>query len=169
MAIVNPRHLLEQSESLASASPDRPLRQADLRRAISAAYYGVFHYMLTAGADQFVGSDLRKSRRYTLVYRSVDHRSLRDICMEAKKSTPGAKYQKYVPKAGFGEEIQSFANMVLELQEKRHDADYDPSQWVTRTDAKLALTIARSAIERFESASLLQRKYFLTLLLFSPR
>lgn len=169
MAIVNPEHLFEQSQNLASKSVLQPLRQVDLRRAISSAYYGVFHYLLAAAADQFVGAKARRSRRYTLVYRSVDHRSLRDICVEAKKQTPSTKYQKYVPVDGFEPAIQAFANLVLELQEKRHDADYDPSKWFTHTDASLAVTTAKTAIERFESAKPLQQSYFLTLLLFSPR
>lgn len=169
MAVVNPQHLFEQSEVLAKITTSHAPRQADLRRAISAAYYGVFHYIVAAVADQFVGDKLRKTRRYTLVYRSVDHRSLRDICIEAQKQTPTTKYQKYVPVAGFNEEIASFSRLVVELQEKRHSADYDPSQWFTRADARLAVTSAKSAIERFESARAIQRKYFLTLLAFSVR
>jgi hypothetical protein len=46
--------------------------QADLRRAISAAYYGLFHFALTEAADMVVGKEHRSSARYSLVYRSID-------------------------------------------------------------------------------------------------
>jgi hypothetical protein len=49
MPPLDPEELLEQARRLA-AEPT----QADLRRAISAAYYGLFHFFLTAAADMIV-------------------------------------------------------------------------------------------------------------------
>lgn len=126
MAILNPEHLFEQADKLISPPPAGPPRQVDLRRAISSAYYGVFHATLTAAADEFVGVTKRSTTQYSLVYRSVDHRSLRELCSEIKKPTLPAKYTPYEPRNGFGPNIKAFAAAVVEMQEKRHAADYDP-------------------------------------------
>ncbi len=169
MPILNPEHLLEQADRLTAPPPAGPPRQVDLRRAISAAYYAVFHFVLIAGADEFVGRINRRTQRYALVYRSADHRSFLDLCKEALKPTPVPKYLRYLPGNGLGRNIQAFASAAKELQEKRHLADYDPSYRVKTSDAAKAIGTARSAIASFQRANGARRKAFLTLLLFSPR
>jgi uncharacterized protein (UPF0332 family) len=54
VAILNPDQLFEQAEKLIAIPAGRP-RQVDIRRAISSAYYAIFHAIITAAADQFVG------------------------------------------------------------------------------------------------------------------
>ena len=168
MAVLNPDHLFDQASRLIAPAAGAP-RQVDLRRAISAAYYGVFHAALTAAADQFVGATKRSSNQYALVYRSIDHKTLRDICKEVQKQTLPAKYMPFAPKTGFGPNIRAFAAAMLELQEKRLDADYDPAIRVKSSDALLAVGTARSALNRFRKASASRRKALLSLLLFHPR
>jgi hypothetical protein len=58
-------------------------------------------FCLTSTADEFVGITHRSTSRYALVYRSIDHRTLRDICTEAKKQNSAAKYMTYLPAGGF--------------------------------------------------------------------
>lgn len=169
MAVLNPSHLIEQADRLIAPPPAGPPRQVDLRRAISSAYYGVFHATLAAAADQVVGVTKRTTSQYSLVYRSIDHRTLREICTEIKKQTLTARYARYEPSNGFGQNIRTFAAAVLELQEKRHAADYDPSIRVNSSDALLAVRTARTALNRFSRASAPRRKAFLSLLLFQPR
>lgn len=136
---------------------------------MSGAYYGLFHFTLTALADEFIGVTQRATSRYALVYRSIDHRTLRDICAEVKKQTLSAKYAAHVPPNGFGPDIQIFATAAIDLQEKRHLADYNPGPRFKTSDAKLVIGTARSAIRRFMGASQDRRKAFLTLLLCPPR
>lgn len=169
MAILSFEHLLEQAEALIEAPPAGPPRQVNLRRAISAAYYALFHYILTMAADEFVGTTKRTTPRYSLVYRSVDHSSLRKLCLDAVKASMPEKLGKFAPKSGLGPNIQAFAGTALELQQKRHLADYDPSYRVKTSDAELAIAASRSAIARFGKATTVRRKAFLTLLLFPPR
>lgn len=59
--------------------------------------------------------------------------------------------------------------LILELQRKRHSADYDPSIRVKSSDAQLAVQAARNALSRFNAAGALERESFLSLLLFNPR
>jgi hypothetical protein len=169
LAILNPEHLLEQADRLiASGSRGQP-RQVDVRRAISAAYYAVFHAALTFAADNFVGVSKRTKSQYSLVYRSVDHRSLRDLCTEAAKQNVAPRLAAHIPVNGFGVELQEFAGIVLELQRKRQDADYNPSIRVKASDARLAASAARNALTRLRSAPGSEREAFLSLLLFDPR
>ncbi|MGC2778810.1 MAG: hypothetical protein WA418_24590 [Bradyrhizobium sp.] len=169
MAILNPEHLFEQAEKLVAPPSAGPPRQVDIRRAISSAYYGIFHAILTAAADQFVGVTKRSTSQYALVYRSVDHSGLRALCEEVKKPTLKPKYVPHAPANGFGPNIVAFASAFLELQEKRHAADYDPSIRMRSLDAILAIRTARAALQRFNKANAKRRKAFLSLLLFPPR
>jgi hypothetical protein len=122
----------------------------DIRRAISNAYYGVFHATMTSAADQFVGSTKRTTEQYGLVYRSVDH-------------------ARFAPSGGFGLHMQGFAKIALELLLKRNAADYDPLLRYRLSDALLAIGAARDALVRFKAADGTQREAFLALLVFKPR
>jgi hypothetical protein len=169
MAVLNPEHLLDQANRLATPLAGGAPRQADLRRAISTAYYAVFHGILIAAADDFIGRSLRTSERYALLYRSVDHRALRALCEDIPKATLPAKYAPYSPSGGFDPDIVALASAVADLQERRHAADYDPRLAVSASDAALAVSTARVALARLNSASRTSRKAFLTLVVFSPR
>ena len=169
MPVPNPEHLLEQATRLGTAPPAGRPRQVDLRRAISSAYYAVFHFVLASAADHIVGVTKRSTGEYSRVYRSIDHKSLRDLCEEMQKATLPARYARHTPRRGFGSNIAAFAAGFSDLQEKRHLADYDPLVREKLSDAQAAIRTARAAIARFRSASTARRKAFLSLLLFPPR
>lgn len=173
MAILIPRHLLEQAERLLeprkSGQNPTGVRQVDRRRAISSAYYAVFHAILTDVADLFVGRDQRKSSRYALAYRLIDHRQVESLSNQVIRQTPEKKYQPFMPDGGFDDSIRKFASLVIELKGDRNSADYDPSRWVGISDARLAIAQAQGAIALFAGAPAEQRQMFLTLLVFPPR
>jgi len=169
MSILNPEHLFAQSERLIQQRSSGPPRQVDTRRAISAAYYGIFHATAIAAADLFVGRALRGLPRYNLVYRGINHRDLSDLCKTVMATTLKAKYLQYCPPGGFGDDMKGFAAAVVELQEKRHSADYDPAGRVVTRDAQYALSMARRAAHQFDATAPGEREIFLTLLLFPPR
>jgi len=169
MAVLNPDHLLEQADRLIAPPGGGTPRQVDLRRAISNAYYAVFHAVMTEAADDFVGKTHRQTPRYALVYRRAEHRSLLRLCEDIRKDTLPARYSMYEPVGGFGSELRSFATVVIQLQEKRHEADYDPLVRVGRSDAALAIATGREALTLFRRASPTRRRAFLSLIVFSPR
>ncbi len=169
MSVLNPDHLLDQAEQLTGPAGVGAPRHADLRRAISTAYYGVFHAIATQVADEFVGRTQRDTPRYALVYRRIEHRSLVGLCEDVVKSTPPPKYSKYLPSGGFGPDVVAVATAVIELQEKRHAADYDPLFRVSVSDAVLAIETGRNAMLRLKDMNRVQRKSFLSLIVFSPR
>ena len=169
MAVLSPQHLLEQAEMLISPSGQGPPKQVYVRRAVSSAYYAVFHALLTALADDFVGRSKRGTVEYALAYRSLSHRTAKNLCGEVQRTTPSKKFSNLVPGGGFGADLVAFSAAFVELQEKRHTADYDPVPRLKTADASLAIKTARSAIRRLHAVPTAKRKRFLALLAFVPR
>lgn len=169
MAILNPSHLLEQADKLVAPPPNGPPRQVDIRRAISSAYYAVFHLVAAAAADRYVGASRRAKAEYGLVYRSIDHRRLKELCVELSKQTPPKQYQQFIPATGMSPFFSRFAAAVVELQEQRHTADYDPMVRLKTANAQAAVKTARSAVQRFPKMSKGSRDVFVSLLVFQTR
>ena len=169
MPVVNPEHLLDQAEKLLKKTGAGAIRQTDLRRAISNAYYAVFHTALIAAADDFAGATKRQSPRYALVYRSIGHNDLKKLCDILANSNPPKKYSLYMPADGFGDDIVAFATALSGLQEQRHVADYDPLAKIRLSDAALAVATSKSAIGRLKNSNRNKRKAFLSLVVFDPR
>ena len=74
-----------------------------------------------------------------------------------------------MPKGGIGPDLMALAAAVVDLQEKRHSADYDPLFHVSTSDATFAVQAARTALARFRNVTHGPRKLFLSLLSFPPR
>ena len=75
-----PDDLLEQERHLAKREPKRP-RQARLRRAISSAYYALFHLLIA----ETVKNWKRPQERYSLA-RMFDHAAMGKTCTKACRS-----------------------------------------------------------------------------------
>lgn len=168
MPILRTDHLLEQADGLILATRGRP-RQVDLRRAISSAYYAVFHAVITAAADEIVGVVHRGTRDHALVMRSIDHRTIKTCCLEIVKTSPPRTYVPYIPTGGFSADIQAFANVFPDLQDERHAADYDSMPRYVTADAVSVVAAARGALQRLTVAAADQRRAFLFMILFPPK
>lgn len=112
-----------------------------------------------------VGSGDRRSARYSLVYRSVEHKTLRGLCSRLSGT---AQNLPWAPCGGFGA-IADFARIAGNLSELRNLADYDPSRDFTPDEAKVTISDAREAIKWFQQGTNEQQEAFLTLLLFRSR
>ena len=172
MPILNPDHLVEQARILAGAGRKGqrgPPRQVDLRRAVSSAYYAVFHALLTAAGDCFVGALHRGTPRYALVYRAINHGAARALCLEASRMRPSDKFRPFMPAAEFSHDLRSFALHFVRLQEERHGADYDPLPRLATAEVLASIGRAESALRMFRGVAVVERDLFLTLLAFPPR
>jgi hypothetical protein len=154
----DPEKLLRQADVLAASVA---ATQVDLRRAISAAYYAVFHFCATAAADMILSASARSSPRYSLVYRSIDHSRFRALPRQLNGSpiTPANEFGK----------IGDFAEITANLNERRSLADYDPSQTYTAAGVKVTISDARLAIDWFRSCTQEQQEACLLMLLFKSR
>ncbi len=153
---------LKASDLLVSAGQQlpsgrgRPL-QTHLRRAVSTVYYALFHSLAHCCADSLVGKAARKTRTWSLAYRSLSHGRAREACG-----------QKHLLRS-FPQEIQSFADLFVDLQKERHTADYDPAQVFFKSDVVGHLRTARLTVERFEAADIRDRRAFAAHILFKER
>jgi hypothetical protein len=169
MPVPNPDHLLDQADRLITAPIGGAPRQINLRRAISSAYYAIFHAVATEAADVIVGRTKRDTSIYQLVYRSINHNSLRKLCEIFENKKPPTKYKEYFPKSGFDSNLKNLAAAFVELQQMRNNADYDPLYRVSSSDAVLVVATSRAALNSLRNTSRARRKEFVALAVFRPR
>ncbi len=74
---MNSRDLIETARGLTELSPRCP-SQANLRRAVSTAYYAVFHCLADAAANLFVGRS--RGSAWPRVYRALEHGKAKSAC-----------------------------------------------------------------------------------------
>jgi len=156
---VLPHDLLVTARDLANSSPGKP-RQAHLRRAVSTTYYAMFHALARCCADLLIGGpgSRRSEEAWIQVYRALDHSSVKDTC--TKKKSVLSKFPK---------EIQDFANIFLQMQIKRHDADYNPDGTVFKSAVLTDIAIVEAAIEGFNKAPLKDRRAFAAFVMLKQR
>jgi hypothetical protein len=120
-------------------------------------------------ADTFVGRARRSSPQYGLAYRSVDHRLLRQISDEVRRPALRDRYKPYGPPSGFGPEMIALAELLLDLQQKRYAADYDPIARFTAFEVRTSIGMARDALIYLRAVPDTERALFFGLLVFPPR
>lgn len=169
MPILNPEFLLDQADRLIRAPVAGPPRDVDLRRAISSAYYALFHAVMTGIADTLVGRTHQNTPRYALAYRGVDHRALKILCIDIQKSPPPIKYRSYVSADRFGSDLKDFASAMVDLQIARHMADYDPRSRYRMIDATFNIDLARTRLAHWKRIDTDEKAIFSTMLAFPPR
>ncbi len=155
---MNPSDLIETASALLSPAGGKPT-EASLRRAVSSAYYALFHCLAHECANLLIGgsgSD-RSEATWRQVYRALDHGPAKTKC----------KKREMIRK--FPEEIQSFTKTFADLQEKRHSADYDPFAQFTELDVSTNIAAVEAAISRFKSAPIKHRRAFCAYVLFKDR
>lgn len=140
------RRLLEPR----SKNEKKPL-QFDLKRAVSTAYYALFHCLCQNCADCFIGAAAanRNKPAWQQAYRTIEHK-------QAKNRLGDRSIMKKFPV-----ELQDFGKAFVELQKNRHDADYDPDpkNSFTLADAGALVSRAETAIRNFSNAPLSDRRH----------
>ena len=136
------RNLLEQARHLVRREPRRP-RQASLRRAVSTAYYALFHFLIDRACRQVFGGSTRRRQARLILSRAFVHGTMQ----AASRRVGGGNLPVTLGwAAGFAPELQAIARAFVRLQEQRHRADYDLSQPYSRTEAAELVELAGTAI-----------------------
>lgn len=155
--------MLDQADHLVALESRRP-KQASLRRAISAAYYALFHLLVEEAASNLAADhDLR-----LLVARAFEHGEMKKAAKSfASGSLP--KYISAVTGAKVPKDLQSVARAFVDLQEARHDADYNFTQRFSRTEVQDHIRIAKNAFAAWSRVrkQLSAQAFLAALLLFS--
>ncbi|MBC8143585.1 MAG: hypothetical protein H7Y38_19310 [Armatimonadetes bacterium] len=138
--------LLEQARHLALRDPRRP-KQANLRRAISTAYYALFHLLVeAASANVVLGSGSIGNLR-PLVGRAYVHGEMREACAAFASSRPmPIRVSGYITPP-FSADLTLVALSFVRLQQLRHVADYDTGTQQTRREALAGVETARLAFD----------------------
>ncbi len=112
-----------------------------LRRAVSSCYYALFHCLARDCADLLIGgrSSVRSKEAWRQVYRSLDHSQTKDRCKDSRTI------------ARFPRGIAHFASMFVALQQKRHEADYDPFQSFKKSRVESDLLLVEETIRNFRA------------------
>jgi uncharacterized protein (UPF0332 family) len=118
--------LLKQAADLARKERTRP-RQASLRRAVSTAYYAVFHLLIHDAVRHWT-----PSRQRDILAREFEHGAMRKAIERTRASL--------IP------DLKIVGVAFVELQQSRHLADYDNSKTWTRTQVLTEISKARTAI-----------------------
>lgn len=148
----------------------QPATEAQLRRAVSTAYYAVFHKVLRAAAQHFAGEGQEHSGAYLILYRSFGHGHMKQTCEDLAKSTLPQKIRWSLRRDAVSQETRDFAAAFPALQEIREFADYDPtpSPW-DASDVAALIDSAEAAIEAFDRIDQDEQADILALLMTKAR
>ena len=151
---MKPLDLIETARVLAESGPGRPT-QASLRRAVSTAYYALFHCLAATAADLFIGQ--QRTPAWHRTYRALEHGRARSACQE-----PTARR--------FPAEVRDFAEAFVAMQKARQRADYalDTDDY-QESDVLVYVGAAELAIGQFEKADIEAWRGFAALALFRQR
>jgi hypothetical protein len=114
--------LLRQARSLAYHEPKKP-KQASLRRAVSTAYYCLFHLLTAEAAVRLISGANRNALR-GVVRRAFEHNLMKEACIEIRKPN-GGRLATGLDGIAVPARLRNVAQAFVQLQSARHEADYD--------------------------------------------
>ena len=132
---INWYNLINAGRSLLNPQRDgNPPTDEHIRRAISSAYYALFHALAASNADVLIGppQDRKTAEAWTRVYRSLNHGPAKQVLRRHRQE--------------FSLGSQIFADTFSDLQNQRHSADYDPNAVFTVNQPTIWLAEAEVAI-----------------------
>src|ERR1017187_8785577 len=118
--------LLKQALLLLHKEPRNP-KQASLRRAVSTAYYALFHLLISEAVANWNRVNLRAA-----LGRAFDHTIMKAASnrLQDSRQFPFTGEDPRVVAA-----LKAVAKTFAQLQEKRHTTDYDNTTFWDRTEA----------------------------------
>ena len=129
-----PEELLEQAEFLLTLSPN----QANLRRAVSTAYYSLFHLLIRDAVLNW-----NEPQRWARIARMFEHARMKQVSEDAIRGN-GTEISERA-------ELQQVAQSFINLQQARHDADYNLEKPFEPADALVLIERAKLAFDSWES------------------
>ena len=162
---MTPLNLLHTAGDLAGAARRGRPRETNLRRAVSTTYYALFHCLAVCCADTLVGgSGSSRSRpAWRQTYRALQHGTARRRCERTSIIVR------------FPSEVQDFAEHFVDMQKKRHTADYDPYAMrnpitnFVKSDVIQDIRVTEDVINRFNRCPARDRRAFAVYVLLDVR
>ncbi|MBK9261423.1 MAG: hypothetical protein IPM54_16660 [Polyangiaceae bacterium] len=141
--------LLVQAEHLVTKDKNPNPPRASLRRAVSTAYYALFHLLVYASASCLAGGSERKKLR-NLLSRAFEHAEMKSVCTAFKSGTLNANVANNYGPVSVPRDLKHVAEAFCLLQEGRHLADYAVHQRFTRTEAIVEVNRAKNAFQAWD-------------------
>lgn len=148
---IDPTDLLRHARAIAGNLPDRT--ETDYRRAVSAAYYALFHAVTLQAARVEVESKSNRPERWDTLTRRFRHKDVRLVATWVAGGTLAERYASRFAGLEFGKQVESIATAFLDLIREREEADYDHSSVFTQERAVEAIDTANEAVETILSLS----------------
>jgi uncharacterized protein (UPF0332 family) len=144
------RDLLKQARMLTRSEPRRP-KQATLRRAISTAYYGLFHFLIEESTALLLGTGQSDAAFRKIAARAFIHSKMKSVCTEFVKVNSLQVHSLLQPfwknlDVANSSSARLIAQTFIDLQDDRHTADYDLTVCFSRQNALNAITRAEQAV-----------------------
>lgn len=142
--------LSRQSREIESATVER--------RAVSTAYYAVFHAVTSLCAAELLGASaaLKKTPEFERVYRALDHKSLKAAFNAAPLNNSRA--------------LKAIGERIVDLQSERIRADYLPSgRLYKRSECDGLVQSARIIMQALRDLSAQDRRTLAVYLIFKNR
>ena len=145
--------LLAQAIVLARIDRKKP-KQANLRRAVSSAYYAMFHCLVHEACCVQFGTQHAQAAFRHVIARAFVHSVMKQACASFRGGTLKDSVKKGLPTDAAGNyvvhaSIQKVASTFVELQEKRHLADYDLTERFNRSEVLALVEQAKARVEQF--------------------
>lgn len=141
--------LLAQAKHLATREPKKP-KQASLRRAVSSAYYALFHFLIDRATGRLVRGYDRQELRGVLG-RAFQHAEMKEAAKSFAGGTPKAHIAPALLRNAVQEPLRDVADAFVRLKEARYGADYDRGRNFTRREALDLVDSARKAVSDWKS------------------
>src|SRR5579862_669642 len=149
--------LLEQAYHLAHRERKHP-KQASLRRAVSTAYYALFHLLI----DEAVGN-WEIARQRSILARTFDHGKMKKVCEDHVNEF----HKSDSPVAGLP--LMKVAQTFVMLQQERHTADYDNAFHWQRTKVIGHIDLVADAFKHWRAIRATAEAQDYLLALFLPK
>ncbi len=174
MGVVVPfkSQLIDQAHHLAAKDPGRPL-QANLRRAVSGAYYALFHCLVADVTGLMLGQNKEAQPLRHVMARTFGHTEMAEASKSFSKAVSKGFVQLHdsirdcIPSRAIHPGVATMCSAFVVLQEARHKADYDLSERLSRNECVAFVQRAEGAIQAWNAAARdpSARAYMLSLLM----
>lgn len=147
---IRPRWLLRLAHDLApdQVGQGQP-RNTDLRRAISTAYYALFHAITRAAAEHALpGAPESEQNAFT---RHVGHTAIKQVCGWINGDQPPQAIAATVDRLRGNARVSAVAATFSALHQAREDADYNHDADITRPTTLGLIQRSENAVQIVEA------------------
>lgn len=149
---IRPDWLIRQAKELggAAAGVGQP-RNADLRRAVSDAYYALFHFIVLACVESLMPTCPEEDR--LRMARHFQHTAIKKVCdWVVGPSNPPDRVRHSLLQVRADGPLRDVALAFVTLQERRHDADYNHLTGLSRPETLTLIQSAEDAMQKLAAA-----------------